>query len=210
MQATHPGRRTQQERRDEARAALLQAAAELVVESGIASLTLATVGARAGYSRGLVTHHFGTKQALVDELVVATQSAFLPEVAAQAPGLDRLLAVVEAYIAALGRLGTRDRAFLVLWAEAGTRPELTGIFRERDEMFRAAVRADVTAGIEDTTVRADADPDAVAVSLVGQLRGMSLQRMLDPHAVRPERLGREVADQWWRSLAATAGSGGRR
>ena len=58
-------RRTQQERRDQAETALLNAAAELVVEEGVHSLTLARVGQRAGYSRGLVTHYFGSKQALL-------------------------------------------------------------------------------------------------------------------------------------------------
>lgn len=196
------GRRTQQERRDQARGALLRAAAELVVESGVGSLTLATVGARAGYSRGLVTHHFGTKQALVHDLAVATQSAFVAEVADRPPGLDRLLALVESYVAALDRRDVRDRAFLVLWAEAGTRPELAATFRERDEVFRAAVRADVRAGIHDGAVRADADPDVVAVCVVGQLRGIGLQRMLDPGAVAVPRLGAAAADQWRRSLSA--------
>ncbi|WIX98676.1 hypothetical protein QRX60_32020 [Amycolatopsis mongoliensis] len=41
-------RRTRQERRDQVKAALLAAAAELVVEQGVRSLTLARVGPRAG------------------------------------------------------------------------------------------------------------------------------------------------------------------
>src|SRR3954454_4246859 len=76
-------RRTQRERRDQAESALLTAAAELVVEQGVRSLTLARVGQRAGYSRGIVTHHFGGKQALVERLARATQAAFVP-------GLDGL------------------------------------------------------------------------------------------------------------------------
>ena len=48
-------RRTQQQRRDQAETALLNAAAELAVEHGVRSLTLARVGERAGYSRGIVT-----------------------------------------------------------------------------------------------------------------------------------------------------------
>src|SRR2546421_53515 len=59
-------RRTQQQRRDQAETALLNAAAELAVEHGVRSLTLARVGERAGYSRGIVTHHFGSKQALLE------------------------------------------------------------------------------------------------------------------------------------------------
>ena len=64
-------RRTQQQRRDQAETALLNAAAELAVEHGVRSLTLARVGERAGYSRGIVTHHFGSKQGLILSLFAA-------------------------------------------------------------------------------------------------------------------------------------------
>src|SRR5580693_3794419 len=84
-------RRTQRERRDLAEAALLNAAAELAVEHGVRSLTLARVGERAGYSRGIVTHHFGSKQALLERLARATQTGFVPGLAGLPPGLDRLL-----------------------------------------------------------------------------------------------------------------------
>ena len=48
-----------------------------------------------------------------------------------------------------------NRAFLLLWAEAATDPELAPIFRERDEAFRADLRADVRAGLADGTIRPD-------------------------------------------------------
>jgi AcrR family transcriptional regulator len=193
-------RRTQQERRDRARTALLDAAAELVVESGVRSLTLARVGERAGYSRGIVTHHFGSKQALVDALARSTQSGFVPGLG-DVPGLDRLLALIGGYVGALGSAGLANRAFLLLWAEAATAAELAETFRERDAGFRADLRDDVAAGIAAGTVRADADPDAVAVGVVGQLRGIGLQRLLDPDAVDIGRLRHTVTDQWRRALA---------
>jgi AcrR family transcriptional regulator len=58
---TSPRRRTQAERRAAARDRLLQAAAELIAECGLPAVTLAQVGERAGYSRGIANHHFGTK-----------------------------------------------------------------------------------------------------------------------------------------------------
>jgi AcrR family transcriptional regulator len=61
MAETSSPRRTQEERRVEAERRLLRAAAELVGEIGPARLTLANVGERAGYSRGLATHHFGPR-----------------------------------------------------------------------------------------------------------------------------------------------------
>ena len=194
-------RRTQQERRGQAEAALLGAATELVVEQGVRSLTLARVGERAGYSRGLVTHHFGSKQALLERLALATQAGFVPGLDGLPPGLDRLLRLVEGYLGALGEVGVLNRAFLLLWAEATTAPELAPIFRERDEAFRADLREDVAAGIADGTIRPDLVPDEVAIAVVGQLRGIGLQRLLDPRAVDTERLRRSVSEHWRRALA---------
>jgi AcrR family transcriptional regulator len=44
---------------------LTQAAVGLLVERGIEGTTLAAIGARAGYSRGLVSHSFGSKAQLL-------------------------------------------------------------------------------------------------------------------------------------------------
>ncbi|WP_103354524.1 TetR/AcrR family transcriptional regulator [Amycolatopsis sp. CA-128772] len=193
-------RRTQQERRDQAEAALLTAAAELVVEQGVRSLTLARVGERAGYSRGIVTHHFGGKQALVERLARATQAGFVPGLEDVPPGLDRLLRLIGGYLGELGRIGVFTQAFLVLWAEAATQPELAPIFRERDAAFRADLREDVEAGIADGTVDPDVRADEVATAVVGQLRGIALQRLLDPASVDPEALRRSVTGYWRRAL----------
>jgi len=194
-------RRTQQQRRDQAESALLNAAAELVVEQGVRALTLARVSERAGYSRGLVTHHFGSKQALIERLAHATQAGFVPGLDGLPPGLDRLLRLIDGYLGALGRVGVWNRVFLLLWAEAATAPELAPIFRERDEAFRADLREDVAAGLADGTIRPDVVPDEAAIAIVGQLRGIGLQRLLDPEAVDTERLRHSVTEQWRRALA---------
>jgi AcrR family transcriptional regulator len=195
-------RRTQQERRKQAETALLAAAAELVVEGGVRSVTLARVGERAGYSRGIVTHHFGSKQAMLEALARATQAGFVPGLADMAPGLRRLLRLVDGYVAALDGIELMNRAFLVLWAEATTASELAPILRERDEAFRADLRADIAAGIAEGTVRPETAPDEVAVVVVGQLRGIALQYFLEPGAVDTERLRRTVSEYWRQALAA--------
>jgi AcrR family transcriptional regulator len=198
-------RRTQKQRRDQAEAALLDAAAQLVVEQGVRSLTLARVSERAGYSRGLVTHHFGSKQVLLERLARSTQAGFVPGLDGLPPGLDRLLRLIDGYLGALGEVGVLNRAFLLLWAEAATASELAPIFRERDEAFRADLREDVAAGIADGAIRPDVVPAEVAIAVVGQLRGVGLQRLLDPQAVDTERLRRSVTGHWRRALARQRG-----
>ncbi|WP_410575104.1 TetR/AcrR family transcriptional regulator [Amycolatopsis sp. cmx-4-61] len=195
-----PPRRTQRERREQAEAALLDAAGELIVEQGVRALTLANVGERAGYSRGIVTHYFGGKQALVERLARASQVGFVPGLADLPPGLDRLLRLIDGYLGELGRIGANNQAFLLLWTEAITQPDLAPIFRERDEAFRADLREDVEASIADGTIDPGAEPAGVAVAVVGQLRGIALQRLLDPGSVDPESLRRSVSEHWRRAL----------
>ncbi len=60
-----PVRRTQTERRQETREALLVAAVDCLVEVGYANTTTREVALRAGVSRGAQTHHFPTKTDLV-------------------------------------------------------------------------------------------------------------------------------------------------
>lgn len=60
-------RRSQHERRTTARAKLLSAAIELIVERGFTNTTMADIAALAGMTRGAIQHHFSGR----DELVLA-------------------------------------------------------------------------------------------------------------------------------------------
>ena len=51
----------------EGRQALLDAAIRVVATSGLRGLTIRAVGAEAGVTHGLVRHHFGSRDALVEE-----------------------------------------------------------------------------------------------------------------------------------------------
>jgi AcrR family transcriptional regulator len=57
--------RTQQQRRDETRGALLDAAVESLIEVGFARTTTLEVQRRAGVSRGALLHHFPSKAELL-------------------------------------------------------------------------------------------------------------------------------------------------
>jgi AcrR family transcriptional regulator len=58
-------RRTQEQRTAQSDKRMQEAAISLIVEKGIAGTTLAAIGERSGYSRGLVTHRFGSKAGLL-------------------------------------------------------------------------------------------------------------------------------------------------
>jgi hypothetical protein len=73
------------------------------------------------------------------------------------------------------------RAFYALMFEAlGPTPELVKEFRELHRRFRADIVRTLRAGIAAGTIRADIDAEAQAAILLGSLRGIAFQWLLDP------------------------------
>ena len=62
-------RLTQSERPGLSDARMLEAAMQLIVERGTHNTTLKDVGERAGYSRGLASNRFGSKEGLFNHMV---------------------------------------------------------------------------------------------------------------------------------------------
>jgi AcrR family transcriptional regulator len=176
-------RRTQEERRSEAERKLVAAAAELVAEIGPSRVTLANVGERAGYSRGLATHHFGSKGALMQRLVEAVTQQFR-DALVDRPGepLDELLRLIRIYFDVMSDLQPVNRARLVLWADAVTtpsddiRPAMVFADREFREEIEKRLRLAVTAQQIDTV-----NPHGLATVVIAMLRGVALQSLIDDH-----------------------------
>ena len=177
-------RRTQEERRNDAEQRLLTAAAELIAEVGPSGVTLANIGERAGYSRGLATHHFGSKGAMMQRLVDSVTSGFREEVFVESASetvLDEALGLVRAYFHELAQPRPVRRARLVLWADAvatGTADVRTAMLAS-DRAFRDELAKRIERGQATGEFAGSADPRAAATVIIGMLRGVALQAMLD-------------------------------
>lgn len=78
---------------------MTDAAVGLLVERGIAGTTLASIGERAGYSRGLVTHRFGSKAGLLAHVHDSVAAEWLRHVGGfvdEATGIAALQRVIDA------------------------------------------------------------------------------------------------------------------
>jgi AcrR family transcriptional regulator len=176
-------RRTQQERREETERKVLAAATALIAEHGSRALTLAEVGEAAGYSRGIVTHHFGSRENLLRAVMRDARTFTLPDPRDSAA--DWLAETVRAYLRNITSRSPSAGAFLQMWGEAiAGDPVLMPLYAEHDASFRRLLADKVREGIRDGSVRADADPEALAVSLVGLLRGIALQLISTPPPAR--------------------------
>lgn len=173
------GRRTQEQRRAETERRVVDAATELIATSGSRRITLAQVGEAAGYSRGIVYHHFGSRERLVEAVLDKAQRMDLPAYAGN--GLEQLVGIVETYLAVVARRAPSTRAFLQLWMEAlAADPVVAPLFAERDREFRRWLSDVVARGIADGSVVHDADPDGAGALLVAIVRGSSVQVAASP------------------------------
>jgi AcrR family transcriptional regulator len=181
-----PGRRrTQQERRAESERKLLQATAQLIVERGFGQVSLAAIGQRAGCSHALVNHLFGTKAALIERLndtVDELYRSHIPAAIEHRDGVEAVVAFAETYLTLVTSTDPMARVHVVLWAQAvAGAPELRDSRIEWDQHFRKGV-ADVIARGTGRS-RSDAYCKTSAFVIVGMLRGVALQQLLDPAAV---------------------------
>jgi AcrR family transcriptional regulator len=177
-------RRTQEQRRTEAERRLVRAAAELVGEIGPTAVTLAKVGDRAGYSRGLATHYFGSRAALMTRLVGEVLEQFrsaMPTDAGSEPVVAQLQTFLRVYFEIVADLKPLNRALLVLWAHAASNPsdDIRPAIELADRNFRGAIAAPLRDAVANREIGADIDPETLATIIVGMLRGVSMQSLLD-------------------------------
>src|SRR6059058_1164723 len=121
---------------------MCQVAIQAIGKGGYAAMTLAEVGELAGYSRGLATHHFGSKAglltAILDRVLDKNATEFRKATEGKT-GLTRLAAIVDCTLERCGQTPDEARAYLMLaleptarWAAIRVR-EKTAALREQAE-----------------------------------------------------------------------------
>lgn len=175
-------RRTQAQRRRDAERTLLAAAAEAIAERGVSGASFAVIGERAGTSRALPTHHFGSKDALVARVAStaqdAVQSAMADAVRATSAfrhisGLDLIRTVVDTYLELFEHPTAELRALLVMWgATFPSNASIEGMLEAERRAYEGWAR-NIRDGQADGSIRSDINPDPMAVVLHGMLRGVA-------------------------------------
>ena len=196
--------RTKQERRDQAEQSLLEAAGRLVARRGVDQTSVADVGTEAGYSRGLVNHHFGSKVAMLQRVARESQRA-LVEIVLGLTGdpLESLVALVRSYLAWIHENPAEARAFFAMWGAA--LPEesvLREVFADFDSALRGKIADFVRQGQQQATIRPDVDPSGTAAAITGMLRGTGAQLLVAPEALAFEIVSASCEDFVRRMLAA--------
>lgn len=211
MAAGGAPRRSQEQRRGASEDALLDAASQVIAEWGTDRASLASIGRRAGASRGLASHHFGSKEALLAQVAERAQRRSTAAVRAAVAGVDGegedlsalelLRTVVDTYLARLEEPSPESRALIVMWG--ATFPSETGVetMASADQRAYAGIEAEIRRGQEDGSIRTDVDPAGMATVLLGLMRGVGALLLTKPQGADVSSV-RASCDTWMTSALA--------
>lgn len=171
-------------------AAVVEAAAALIAEQGLAELRLVDVAERAGMSVGHLTYYFPSKTELLMRAIALSERQFQQEVMArldrEPDPWQRLGALVE--LAVPQRPG--DPGWVLwfeVWARAAVDPSVARVQRELEGWWRQRLADVVAYGVERGTFRADDQARAVLV-LAGLVDGLSVHLTLGSPELSREQL----------------------
>ncbi|MGB5256062.1 MAG: TetR/AcrR family transcriptional regulator [Woeseiaceae bacterium] len=175
---------TQAERTALSDKAMLDAAMALVLEYGTDKTTLAMIGDKAGYSRGLATYRFGSKGGLYDALCKSISRhwlEYLKRGVGDKVGIEAMCAALDTIYKFEQESPQEARALEILYCGAASpsaeyQETAVGIRRRQKSDVAEWVRRGQEAG----QVRADVDPDEVAAQYVGYISGMTYLWMMSP------------------------------
>lgn len=182
------------ERSARTRAALLEAAARVYARRGFAGATLDEVAAEAGFTKGAVYGHFGSKEKL---LLALLEDYFARDLAEQLALFDRDRITWERPIAGSGRWmdhleaePDRFRLFVELWAHAQRDPVVRERLAGGLAGFREAFAGFAAKSADDAGFSADpAVAQQFALIMLGLSLGLSMLKLIDAGAVPADLLG---------------------
>jgi AcrR family transcriptional regulator len=187
---------------------MLESAMELIVERGVTGTNLTEVGLRAGYSRGLATMRFRTKEGLLRRIVRQGRMNWGRRLAAAVgdkTGLGAVHAAINAQEHALQESALEMRAIYVICFQSSD----PGAEYHADVAHMLAVqRRDLTNWLRMAhaagEIQRHADPVRVADQVLSAMLGTVYQWILDPTTSASElHQGiRQWLDEW---LGATSG-----
>jgi len=190
--------RTQEERKAETRARLLDAAATLFAERGIDAVSVDAVADQAERTSGSVYAHFGSKQglllALLDEWAHSLVTVIAAEFELAATVEDRLRAVA---VNVVTNPSDQTRRLLLLerelWLRAARDPEVAQAMRARSREAHERLSKGFAAWIADGVVAPVAAPDVLATVFRALVIGFETQHRIDPASLDTDQVAAALA-----------------
>jgi AcrR family transcriptional regulator len=177
-------------RRAQTRARLLEAAARVYARRGFDAATLDEVADEAGFTKGAVYDHFGSKENLLFALLDEHLSAQIAEQRAlfdpSKETAERPRAGADRWMQTLDEDPDAFRLFVEAWVHSQRDEELSSRVAAGMEAWRATFRsfgAQRDRGVSTTLL------DQVANVMLGLGAGLGMVRLTDPDSISPRLLG---------------------
>lgn len=180
-------RRTQAERTALSDARMFDAAMQLIVEEGTHATTLKSVGERAGYSRGLASSRFGSKDALFGQLVLHFNTSWTRELAnkvGEQTGAQACLAALRAVEGFISSHTGYMKAMYILWFESiSSHTDVRTHLAAYHQIYRNDVAHWVKEGMASGEIQSDVDADCYAFGFCSFIFGTIYQWLVAPESV---------------------------
>ncbi|MDQ2067623.1 TetR family transcriptional regulator C-terminal domain-containing protein [Xinfangfangia sp. CPCC 101601] len=163
----------------ETRAAMLiEAGLSCLAKWGIAGFNFDRICAEANVSRGLLTHHFGSKDAFLAACYSAMYDRFTTGVTSAYGSSPSLVELVEMNFSQDVFNPDNLRIWLALWGQIAVNPELQAVHRKRYQDFLKLVAQAVEECAQSRGVQVNAQ--TIAVLFVALIDGLWLEQAIDP------------------------------
>ena len=197
---------TQAERSARSDQSMLNAAYDLILENGLEKTTLALIGKRSGYSRGLVTHRFGSKAGLFEALSKSISRkwlVYLKEEVGDKTGLSAMLSSVDAlHRWVVDGPGDARVLQLILNDSASPGSNLSAVANQAHERHHADVMQWIRDGQKTGEIRDHIDISAAASYYVAYVSGLVYLWLINPDIFDFAATNAEMKRQVLASLSA--------
>ena len=162
---------------DQRRRELVAAGIACLGDGGMSGFTIERIRRQAGVSRGLINHHFKSK----DELLLSIYDAMTAHMLAedeQGRPIDFLRRIVDFNFDENSFNTSNLRAWLAVWGEiAGNRP-LFELHRQRYRLYKSRIEAALGAIADEQSL--DIATESLARQLIAMIDGLWLEHCLHP------------------------------
>ncbi len=169
-------RKFAQQRRQE----LIQAGITCIGRGGMKSFTIDQMCKQAGVSRGLINHHFKTKDELL-RCIYSKMTGYLVEEVATDDPKQQLVQLIESSFDGHSSNRSNLQTWLSIWGEVSTNQALKNLHQSRYSQYKARIANALTNIAQREQIEINADN--IARQLIALIDGLWLEHCLHSSAV---------------------------
>jgi AcrR family transcriptional regulator len=176
---------------------ILDAAARVITDRGLAETRISDIAEQAGVSPGLILYYFESKDRLLSEALTYANDQFylrmsreIRRIASARERLRRLVDLsVPGYLPEYGRLD-EWALWIEVWVRALRDPEMARDRETLDQRWRAQIADIVRGGQASGEFTSREDADELALRLASLIDGLAIQVIMNDSQVSAERMHR--------------------